>query len=263
MTAGPVVLFAEQRQQYVLQQLSAHGQVQVRALADELAVSTESVRKDLLMLEKQGMLRRVHGGAVAAQHLSFEPDVQERTSHMAEKSAIALAALAHAPAGSSILLDAGSTIAELAALLPADRSLTVFTNALPTALSLLVRPSIELYLFGGRVRRTTSAAVGRLTLDALESVNVDVAFLGTNGISLTRGLTTPDEQEATVKRKMLRTAQRRIFLVDHSKFGRESLHQHAAISDIDLLITDSRAPKRHLDALATADVDLEVVGVES
>jgi DeoR family transcriptional regulator, fructose operon transcriptional repressor len=255
-------LFAEQRQQYVLQQLLTRGRVQVRALADELAVSTESVRKDLVLLESRGLLRRVHGGAIPAQHLSFEPEIEQRTSCTDEKLAIAQAALAHAPEGSSILLDAGSTVAQLAALLPTDRSLTVFTNALPTALPLLDHPSVTLYIFGGRVRRTTSAAVGQLTLDALNSINVDVAFLGTNGISLTRGLTTPDEQEASVKRNMLRTAQRRIFLADHSKFGRESLYQHAVVSDIDLLITDIGTPKRHLEALAKADVDVEVVRVK-
>jgi DeoR family fructose operon transcriptional repressor len=251
--------FSDQRKQAILQQLGAAGRVEVTGLAERLGVSGESIRKDLVQLESQGLLRRVHGGAVPVQELSFEPAVSVRTSMAPEKAAIARAALAHVPPGGSILLDAGSTTAELAHVLPADRELTVYTNALPIALTLVARPLIAVHTLGGRLRPRTVAEVDHITARTLASINVDVAFLGTNALSFTRGLTTPDEAEAAVKRLMLGAAERRVFLVDHTKFGRKSLCQHAELSDIDLLITDSGVEDSHVEALAAADVPLQVV----
>jgi DeoR family transcriptional regulator, fructose operon transcriptional repressor len=263
MTATARVRFAAQRQQLVLQQLAVLGRVEAGRLAKELGVSKESIRKDLAALERGGLLRRVHGGAIPVQELTFEPRVDQRTSFMAEKDAIARAALAHVPPGGSVLLDAGSTTARLAALLPADQELFVCTNALPIAMILLSRPSITVRTLGGTVRRRTLAEVGPFALDALGQINVDVAFLGSNGVSFTRGLTTPDDQEALVKNHMRRAARRRILLVDHSKFGRESLCRHAELSDIDLLITDSGVSRADLKALARAGVQVQIAGGNS
>lgn len=263
MTAPPTLRFAAQRQQFVLQQLAALGRVEAARLATELGVSTESVRKDLAVLETRGLLRRVHGGALPIHELTFEPRVDQRTSFMAEKDAIAHAALAHIPPGGSVLLDAGSTTTRLAELLPADQELFVCTNALPIAMLLLSRPSITVRTLGGTVRRATLAEVGQFAGEALGQINVDVAFLGSNGVSFTRGLTTPDEHEAVVKSHMRRAARRRILLVDHSKFGRESLCRHAELSDIDLLITDSGVSRADLKALDRAGVRVEVADSDS
>ena len=122
-------------------------------------------------------------------------------------------------------------------MLPAEGGLVVYTNSWPVGAALQDR-GIEVVLLGGRIRPVTMAAVGALTAQALASINVDVAFLGTNGLSFDRGLTTPDADEADVKRQMLAAARQRVFLVDSSKFGSESLARHAALSDVDVLITD-------------------------
>ena len=128
------IRFPAQRHDYVLRQLAEHGRVEAARLADELGVSTESIRKDLTVLEDRGLLRRVHGGAIPVRNLSAEPAVEERTSFLDEKAAIARTALSHLPpAGGSIILDAGSTTARLADLIPADRELLVYTNALAVA----------------------------------------------------------------------------------------------------------------------------------
>src|SRR5207249_4365797 len=109
----------------------------------------------------------------------------------------------------------------------------VFTNALPIALALLSRPRITVYALGGRLRSRTVATVGQWTTRMLADLNVDVAFLGTNGVSPERGLTTPDPAEAEVKHLMVRSARRKILLADHSKVGRVSLCKHADLTDID------------------------------
>ncbi len=233
--------------------LRSSGRVDAAEIAAELRVTNETVRKDLIQLERQGLLRRVHGGAVPIEQLSYEPDVAARTEFADAKQRIAMAAFAHLPAdGGSVLLDAGSTTSRLADIFPSDRSLIVFTNTLPIALTLLARPNLTVHTIGGRLRGPTSAEVGPWADRTLRELNVDVAFLGTNGISLDRGLTTPDPAEAATKRLMLSSARQRILLADHSKVGLVSLCKHGELSDVDLLITDSDLPDDQRVALAAA-----------
>ncbi len=148
------------------------------------ALPGETIRKDLIALERQGLLRRVHGGAVPVQSLAFEPAVETRTQFASEKTRIAQAALNHLPAQGSVLIDAGSTTGKLVELFPGDRDLTVYTNTVPLAMSLLTRPRLTVFTLGGRLRNKTFAEVGDWAARALAEINVDVAFLGTNGISM-------------------------------------------------------------------------------
>jgi DeoR family fructose operon transcriptional repressor len=226
-------------------------------VAIDLGVSPETVRKDLIRLERQGLLRRVHGGAVPIEHLAFEPAVSARTEYPDEKARIARAALAHVPTHGSVLIDAGSTTARLMEMFPVLRDITVYTNTLTLALALVGRGRLTVYTLGGRVRSRTSAEVDEWAARSLQAINVDVAFLGTNGISLSRGLTTSDPAEAATKRLMLAAAERRILLADHSKVGAVSGCQHADLDDIDLLITDTGLPDDQLTAVQAAGLAVE------
>ncbi|WP_246106752.1 DeoR/GlpR family DNA-binding transcription regulator [Pseudonocardia kunmingensis] len=249
--------YAAKRQQAILAALRATGQVNAADLAAEFGVTAETLRKDLIVLERQGLLRRVHGGALPVDDLTFEPDVAARTEYAEEKSRIARAALAHLERAGSVFLDAGSTTSRLAELLPADRELTVFTNTLTIALTVVAKPNVTVYTLGGRVRGPTLAEVDTWAARALREINVDIAFLGTNGISLTRGLTTPDPAEAAIKRLMLECARRTVLLADHSKVGMVSLCQHGALADVDVLITDTGLPGPDLAALRSAGLTVE------
>lgn len=249
--------YSVQRQQVILRTLRRDGRVDATDVADELAVTTETIRKDLIRMEKRGLLSRVHGGAVSIGDLVYESDVTTRTAFADEKRRIATAALVHLPAAGSVLIDAGSTTAQLAELFPDDRELTVFTNALPIAMALIARPHLTVYPIGGRLRRQTVATVGSWTSRLLEEINVDVAFLGTNSISIDRGLTTPDPAEAQIKTLMVKAAQRRILLADHSKYGRLSLVKYAELSDIDLFITDTGLPAAEVAKLKRAGLIVE------
>ncbi|WP_229123763.1 DeoR/GlpR family DNA-binding transcription regulator [Enemella evansiae] len=252
-------LFTDERREAVLTALRRDGRVQLARMADELDVTTETIRKDLIVLEQQGLLRRVRGGgAVPIDRLSHEPEVAARVGNRAEKDRIARAALAQLPDSGSILIDAGSTTARLVEILPGDRDLVVYTNTLTHALALLNRPRLEVVVLGGRLRSKTVATVDAWAIRALAEINVDVAFLGTNGLSVARGLTTPDLAEATAKRAMLATAQRRILLADHTKIGVVTGAQHAELSDIDLLITDADIDAGDLGALSTAGLETEL-----
>jgi DeoR family fructose operon transcriptional repressor len=233
-------MYAEERQQHILERARAAGRVEVNALADALDVTPETVRRDLTILERHGVLRRVHGGAIPVERLGFEPGVELRSERfVAEKERIAKAALAHLPDEGTVLIDAGTTTLRLAEQLPRDRELTIVTNSLSIAALVAQHPNLSLYLLGGRVRGRTLAAVGSWVTSALSGVFVDVAFMGTNGLSVERGLTTPDQSEAAAKRAMISAARRSVVLADHTKIGVDHFSRFADLSDIAALITDN------------------------
>ncbi len=233
-------MYAEERQREILLLARADGRVDVVALAATYGVTTETVRRDLTVLERAGQLRRVHGGAIPVERLGFEPTLSDRDAVMtAEKERIAKAALAELPEDGAILLDAGSTTRRFAEAIPADRELIVVVNSPPLATLLAARPGLTVIMIGGRVRGRTMAAVDDGGLRPLDRLHVDVAFMATNGLSADRGLTTPDPAEASMKRAMIDCAGRTVLLADHTKVGNDYLAQFGAIDDIDLFVTDS------------------------
>ena len=254
-------LYAEERQHAIAALVNRRGRVAVTALAEEFAVTTETVRRDLDVLERSGMLRRVHGGAVPVGALALvETGYGERTGqYAAEKARVAEAALNLLPGtAGSIILDGGSTTAALADRLPADRRLLAVTNAVPIAARLTSAAGVDVHVLGGRIRGLTQCAVGESATRALADLRVDVAFLGTNGISPDHGFTTPDDAEATVKRAMVRAGQRVVVLADSTKLGRESLVRFAALEDVDVLVTDDGADERAVGSLQDAGIEVVI-----
>ena len=254
-------MYAEERQQAMAQLVAQRGRLSVTLLAEEYDVTTETVRRDLSALERMGLVRRVHGGAVPASSLAaIESGLDTRDqAFTAEKERIAKAAMAFLPpAGSTVLLDAGSTTNRFASLLPRDHRLTVVTHAVPVAARLAGSPQIELHLLPGRVRSTTQAAVGSDTVAALADLRVDVVFLGTNGISTEHGLSTPDRDEAATKRAMVASARQVVVLADASKVGTESPVRFARLDQVDVLVTDDGVPDEERDAIEQAGVEVVV-----
>ena len=198
-------MYAEERQQAIAELVVARGRLSVLDLAEAYGVTTETVRRDLSVLERAGLLRRVHGGAVPVTVLTaLERALDDRDkSFPQEKDRIAAAAAEHLPpSGGSVVIDAGSTTTRLAPHV-VGRDLTVMTHAITVAARLAGVDRVELHLLPGRVRLATQAAVGEVTVAALSQVRADVAFLGTNGISLGHGLSTPDHSEAACKRAIV------------------------------------------------------------
>lgn len=242
-------MYAEERHERIVERARAQGRVDVAGLAELFAVTPETIRRDLTTLERAGRLRRVHGGAIPVEALGFEPALATRDSaHTEEKERIAKAALGELPVEGAILLDAGTTTARLAEILPVDRELTVVTNALPIAATLANRPNLTVLVLGGRVRGRTMATVGSWAARQLADTYVDVAFMGTNGISVERGLTTPDLAEAEIKQALMRAARRTVVLADHTKVGVDHFARFGSLDDVDALVTDSGiAPELALD----------------
>lgn len=243
-------MYREERHAAIIERARNTGRVDVAELAADFDVTPETVRRDLTSLERHGLLRRVHGGAIPVERLGFEPGVSAREEQMAsEKARIAGAALAELPAEGAILLDAGTTTARLAEVLPTDRELTVVTNGLPIAMALTARPNVTVLTIGGRVRGRTLAMVDSWALRVLADTFVDVAFIGTNGVSVERGLTTPDVAEAAIKRAMLGAARRVVVLADRTKVGNDCFARFGELESVDTLISDDG-----LDVTVAADL---------
>ncbi|MET9080911.1 DeoR/GlpR family DNA-binding transcription regulator [Streptomyces sp. NPDC004237] len=233
-------MYAPERQQEILRLARDGGRVDVVSLAEEFQVTQETIRRDLKALDRAGLVRRVHGGAIPAGRLDFEPDLAERESTSAdEKDRIAKAAVPELPTEGTLILDAGSTVARLAAAVPLDAELTVVTHSLPIAARLADHPGIQLHLVGGRVRHRTRAAVDAWALRAYSEIRADVLFVAANGFSAEQGLTTPDLAEAAVKRAAVAAARRVVLLADSAKHGQEHFARFGDMGDVDLLITDS------------------------
>ena len=253
-------MYPEERQQAIAAQVIAQGRASVTELAQAYDVTTETVRRDLAVLDRAGVVRRVHGGAVPTRALHLvEPSVEAReATRAAHKQAIARAGAEFFPqSGATILIDAGTTTARLAALLPADRELLVVTNSVPIAARLAGLGSVSLQVLGGRVRGLTQACVGDQAVATLAALRVDVAFMGANGLSARHGLSTPDPDEAAGKRAMVGCANFVVVLADSSKMGQEEFVSFAPIRAVDVLVTDAEISPGCRTELA--DQGLEIV----
>lgn len=251
-------MYAEERQQAIATLIGQRGRVSVAELAEQYGVTNETVRRDLAALDRMGLVRRGHGGAVPAAALTaIELGTGEREhTRAAEKDRIAKAALDFLPPSSgTVLFDAGTTTARVAAALPADRELFAVTNSVPIAARLSAVAGVHLHLLGGRVRGVTQAAVGAETLRVLGDLRVDVAFVGTNALSVPHGLSTPDADEAAVKRAMIAAANRIVVVADSRKIGREDFVRFGTVDAIDVLVTDT-------ELAASVGRELEDRGIE-
>lgn len=238
------------RRQEIIGMLNAEGSTQVLALSEQFRVSTQTIRKDLAFLEERGVLVRCYGGAVAAGVIGVadEPPVDaKRGLHTSEKERIGRLAASMIQPGDAIILDSGTTTAQIARFLPERTHVIVLTNDAGILNHLMRREEVEIVLLGGRLRRKNMAFYGGQTEAALDSLQVDRLFLGVDGIDLQRGITTHFEGEAIVNRKMARVARQIVAVTDGSKFGRTCLHRIMGIEDVDVLITDAGAPEESLE----------------
>lgn len=236
---GPKSLYSAERRSWMLDQLSQHGRLEVSTTASALEVTPETIRKDLNVLQRQGFIQRVHGGAVPISRVVQESQLAARTEHSDEKERIARAAIREIPQSGTVFLESGTTVGTLSEIFPTDLSLTVVTNNLLAATTLAPHPALTVVLIGGRVRQVSLTPVDLLALENLQRLTFDVAFLGTNGFSVEAGLTVQDMSEAAVKSEVVKRSGRRILLADRSKHGQRNLFKYADLDEIDLIISDT------------------------
>jgi DeoR family transcriptional regulator, fructose operon transcriptional repressor len=234
---------ADERRRGILEEARRTGSVDVSKLAADLGISKETIRRDLRVLEEHGLARRTHGGAYPVESAGFETTLAFRTTmHVPEKSRIAAAAAELLGDAETVYIDEGFTPQLVAGALPRDRPLTVVTSSLGTAGSLAARDNLTVLLLGGRVRRGTLATVDHWATRMLSGFVIDLAYVGTNGISREYGLTTPDPAVSEIKAQVMRTARRRIFAGVHTKFGAVSFCRFAEVSEFEAIVTDTGLP---------------------
>lgn len=253
-------MLAPERHRRILDSIARHGSVRVSDLAGTLAVAEETIRRDLVKLDRSGKLVRIHGGALPAGDGAAELPFSVRfVTNQDQKRAIAAIAVNRIEPGDVIALDASSTVNELARIIP-DIPLTVVTNSLTAVTSLQGRSQITIVCTGGILDAPSRCFVGSLVEKTLRQFNINKLFFSSKGVDLDRGLSVLDDDHAHVKRSMIELAQEACLLVDSSKFGVSSVEFFADLEEVGHLITDEAADREELGRLRAIGVSVEIAG---
>ena len=244
---------ASQRSQQILQELLRHGEVSVDSLAKHFGVSAATIRRDLSELERQGLLRRIHGGAGPIAPMLYEPfrhlsSFQEQEEKCAaEKRQIGLTAASLISDGETIAIGAGTTTTQLARCIRHRKGITILTNAINIAMELSHLPEIKVSMTGGSLSGDWFALVGDVAQRNVAEMFFDKAFIGVDGAHAEQGMTTNYPDQAAIHRTMMRQARQRIIVADHRKIGTIGRSLIWPTNDIHKLIVDKSTPD---DAIA-------------
>lgn len=255
-------MFANERRQLILDILNQQKRITVKELSEQTRVSEATLRMDLNTMEQEGLLLRTYGGAMvnektADQDTSFAQ--REKKNHE-EKIRIGEKASELVKDGQCILMDASTTALELARVIKQRQCrLTVVTNGILSALELKENPGINVILLGGMLRSGSYSVEGTLGINILERIHVDTMFTSANGFTMESGLTDFNVYEVELKKVMAAKASKLVALLDYSKIGVSSIASFATTDQIDVLITDDKVPKAHLEDIAKRNMELIVV----
>lgn len=253
----------EERRQTILAQLSKEGKVQVHDLAGIFNVSTETIRRDLDRLEREGKLRKVYGGAVQTRSEWIEPTFMKRSQmHHAEKQSIGRLAASLVREGETILLDNGTTTLEIMRELKHRADVTVITNSVPVLTCALEEFQGRIIFAGGEVSKLCQASTDAITHQLLDQFKVNKAFISAGGISMVDGITEYNLEEAQLSRKMMQRTEEAILVADHSKFGVTTFAQIAPLEQISMIVTDPGCSQEWIDALNKLDVEVLISSSE-
>jgi DeoR/GlpR family transcriptional regulator of sugar metabolism len=246
-------MLAPQRQAMILQEVSRFGAARISELAEALDVSEMTVRRDIDSLAEQGLLEKVHGGAVAlleSSNVSEPPFKATSMREQAAKDAIAAKAADLVKPGASIALMGGSTVFAVAKHIAHIPKITVVTNSLPVS-DFLHREgnADQVVILTGGMRTPTDSFVGEFTIAALQRLNVDLAFIGTHGVDIHGGFSSPNLYEAETNRSVRQRAKKFVVLADHTKWGKVGFSTFAGLNEADVLITDSLLDEKAITAL--------------
>ena len=242
--------------------LKNHTLVTVEQLVDAVEASPATIRRDLIKLDEQGVISRSHGGVALRRFEPSQPTTTEKQLRSpAEKRAIARFAASMVQAGDAVVLDAGTTMLELAKCLT-HLPLRVITVDLHIALFLSEFRQIEVTIVGGRIDDSSQSCIGEFGRKMLRSVYPDIAFMSCNSWSVEKGVTTPTEEKAGLKQEIIANAQRKILLADSSKYGAHSLFNVAPLSRFTDIITDGGLPLPVQAELKAQSVALTLVQPE-
>src|ERR1700733_1792460 len=227
----------------------ARGQVDVPSLALEFAVSPATIRRDLEALQQQRLVCRTHGGATIHAAFNDLPLSYKKAQDLPEKQRISRCAVQFLDGARVIGTTGGTTVSQFIRLLGDRDDLTVVTNALNVAVDLVSNPGLRVFVAGGEVRGSSHESVGHSAEAFLAEYNVDVAFLGVDGVDAVAGCTNYDPAGARANAVLCRRARKRVVLADATKIGRVTLAQVCRMAEVDVLITDGRAAESAVEPI--------------
>jgi DeoR/GlpR family transcriptional regulator of sugar metabolism len=250
-------MLPNQRREKILELIKEDGHAKVIDLSRIFKVTEVTIRQDLEKLEREGFIKREHGGAFLKNVESHVRSITLRNQeNLAEKASIARKAVELITDGDTIILDSGSTTTEIARLISGYKNLTVITNALNIALMLGGDPGINLVVTGGEFKAPTLSLTGQKAADFFNNLHADKLFLATAGITLKSGLTYPSISDIVVKRAMIESADVVYLVADSDKIGRNAFASLGSLSLINYLITDSKITAKDKAMMKEHEIDL-------
>lgn len=248
-----------QRRQNILTAIEAAGEASVTHLSRRFDVSEVTIRQDLQALSEQGLLLRVRGGALSTNTLpEFSFDIRQQQG-AAEKVQIGQAAARLVSYGDTIILDASTTTLAIVPFIKKLAELTVITNSLKVAMSLLDCPQIQVIMPGGNLRRESISLIGYWHNEVLAGLNVQIGFFGARGITLEAGLTDVSLDEVTMKRELIKHCRQVVGVIDSRKWGKVATATFAPLNQVDYVISNTGAPEELVAQVRQGEVEVILV----
>ena len=244
------------RKKFIVDYLEENYSVKINQLSKDLKVTRETVRKDLYELEKQGLIRKVLGGAVIENSKLKSTYEKRKLENYEEKQMIAQKAISFIEPNDSIYLDYGTTVYYLAEEILKMGNVTVVTNSIQIVNLLLKNPTIDIIVLGGLLRKNEDSLSGSFGLSNMDKLSVNYGFFSGGGVDPEFGLTNHNLGEAEISREMFQKSQTKIVLVDHTKYRNVSLNQVAETKDIDFIITDQSVTEKDKELFEQLEVEL-------
>jgi DeoR family fructose operon transcriptional repressor len=257
---GGIPVTTAERRKRIYDILCADKTVEVNDLSKRFEVSTMTIRRDLAIFEKQGIITTNYGGAYLNEGTAIEPSFAMKANlQLDSKRAMGAAAAALLENGDSIFLDCGTTTLRICDYMP-NLKLQIMTNSLVACNMLKTFPKLKLIIMPGVYNDTSVGFLGAMTAEYIGRFNLDKAFIGTDGVDVAHGVTVPDETDAMVKAAILRSARQRILLAGQEKLGKAFMSKFAEMADIHILITDAAEDDERLTPIRAAGVKVMCVG---
>jgi len=240
-----MIIFPKERLNKIVEIVNKRQRVTVLQLSRMLGVSSSCIRKDLAKLQRENLIERAHGGAIAHRGVRSERDFhQKEEENITQKEKVAAAAAKLIQVGDTVWLDGGSTTTRIARTICRLANVTVVTNSLSVAHELAEAPGVDVIIIGGTLRKISMSLIGPMSEEVISKINVDKAFIGLDGITAKQGCTTTNVMDAKTKKMIIERAKEVIIVADKTKFGKVSFAAFASIGDIDRLIIDGLGPKQ-------------------
>ena len=248
-------MLTSQRKQLIIEKLETEGQVQSKALSILFDVSEDTIRRDLRELAAEGRLQRVHGGALPSSS-AIAPFAERQSVKMDAKKKVAQKGAQLISSGQVVIIDGGTTTAELITFLPPDLHITVVTHSPRIALGLVTHPAVEVILIGGRLYKHSIVAVGAGAIEGIENIHADLFFMGVTGIHPDAGLTTGDFEEACIKRAFSGRAAETIVLASPEKINTASSFVIGDVSLANTIVIDGNTDEDWIRTLSEKGVSV-------